>query len=279
MNVGIWQEHFGDRRIEDTFEFLARTGYDSVQVTPWTFTERAPTASAEEIDRVRRAAATHGLDLSGIARVFGGPEDYHVGHPEPAVRDRTREYLEALARLCGDLGGSLITFGSPQQRSVPPGLSPEEAWTNALETFGHPALLETLEEAGVDLGIEPLQPASTDFLNTTPEAVEFIEAIDHPNLTLTIDGYHLVHEPDPIPDLIETYGHHLSDFHADDATGRGPGAGDLEWGPILDALDDVGYDGPVTVELHVLLGRDEAIPADVDPETLAEDALEYLRSV
>lgn len=275
MRIGIWQEHFVPLSVEETFAVLAELGYDAIQVTPWTFSDVAPAVDPEAVERVRAAAEDARIEIDGIARVFGPQEGYHISHPDVTVRERTVDYLADLIGFCGALGGSVLTFGSPRQRSVPEGSTRSEAWDRAVATIGDPAVTGALEAAGVELGIEPLHPGSTDFINTTPEAVAFIQAVDHPNVRLTVDGYHLIHEPDPIPDLIRTHGNLLCDFHADDATGRGPGAGDLDYGPILDALADVGYAGPVTVELHALLG--DNVPADLDPQELARRSLETLR--
>lgn len=276
MRIGIWQEHFAPLSVEETFSRLADLGYDAVQVTPWTFSDVAPAADPGAVERVGDAAAAAGIDVDGVARVFGAHEGYHIGHADAAVRERTVSYLVDLIGFCGALGGSVLTFGSPRQRSVPAGSTSAEAWDRAVGTIGDPAVTGALEAAGVELGIEPLQAGSTDFINTTPEAVAFVEAVDHPNVRLTVDGYHLIHEPDPIPELIRAHGHLLCDFHADDATGRGPGAGDLDYGPIIEALDDVGYAGPVTVELHALLGDD--VPEGLDPLAMARRSLETLRS-
>jgi sugar phosphate isomerase/epimerase len=72
----------------------------------------------------------------------------------------------------------------------------------------------------------------------------------------------------PIPDLIRQYRAMLAHFHANDPNRQGPGFGRLEFGPILAALREVGYDGWVSVEVF-----------DYTPgvEALAKQSIDYLR--
>ena len=43
------------------------------------------------------------------------------------MRRATTEYIEELARLCRDLGGSVMVLGSPLQRNLLPGVTMDEA--------------------------------------------------------------------------------------------------------------------------------------------------------
>ena len=75
-------------------------------------------------------------------------------------------------------------------------------------------------------------------------------------------------EGEPIDQIIRRHAAHLQHFHANDANRRGPGMGDIDFLPILRALQDVDYQGWVSVEVF-----------DYTPgvETLARDSLAYLR--
>ena len=52
-----------------------------------------------------------------------------------------------------------------------------------------------------------------------------------------------------VPDLIRRYAAKAGHFHAQDVNLRGPGMGDVEFGPIMRALVDSGYDRWVSVEV------------------------------
>ena len=51
------------------------------------------------------------------------------------MRERTARYLVDLAEATRDLGGDLMVFGSPKQRSLLPGVSWDQAFDYATDTF------------------------------------------------------------------------------------------------------------------------------------------------
>ena len=73
-------------------------------------------------------------------------EGFHVAHPDADVRRRTVDYLGDLARFCHDLGGRVLVFGSPKQRSLLPGVTAERALDHIHEVFSR--LVPVLDAAG-----------------------------------------------------------------------------------------------------------------------------------
>jgi sugar phosphate isomerase/epimerase len=159
-----------------------------------------------------------------------------------------------------------MVFGSPKQRNVLPELSPEQARDLAVKTFEE--VLPAAEARGVTICLEPLTPAETDFVNTAAEAVDIINQIGHPNLRLHLDVKAMCSEDQPIPAIIREYAPYMRHFHVNDPNLRGPGFGDLDFAPIMAALNDVGYDGYVSVEVFDF---------SPDPETIASKSIEYLK--
>ena len=275
MQFGICNEHFTERSLPETFELISDIGYDGVEVTPWTFPNGRPDLGADVVDDVRRAAETVGLDIIGVPRIFSAGEEFHIGALDESVRRRTVDHLEGVIQLCDRLGGDIVVFGSPDQRSVPADSTPGKNWDRAIETFSEPSILSSLEATDITLCMEPLGRPITDFVQSAEEALEFVREVDHPNVGVALDGYHLAREDDPAPDIIRDTGSYLAHFHGDNSEGRGPAYGSVDYDAVAGALDDVRYDGYVSLEIH----QDLFETFEGDSEETATDALEYYRTM
>src|SRR2546428_444983 len=128
MKFAICNEIFQGWKLEDTFAFAARTGYDAVEIAPFTIAQYVTDISANERQIIREAAARSGIAISGIHWVLAQTEGLHLTHPEAAVRQKTSQYLCDLVDFCADLGGKILVFGSPKQRDILDGVTPKQAW-------------------------------------------------------------------------------------------------------------------------------------------------------
>jgi sugar phosphate isomerase/epimerase len=164
----------------------------------------------------------------------------------------------------------VLVFGSPAQRNLLPGVSREQAKGWLIEAFEQ--ALPVAEQAGVTLCLEPLPPPECTFVNTTGEAIEIIEAIDHPNLRLILDVKSMAGEEQltgsPIPDTIRRTARYVAHVQSNDTNRGHPGSGETDYVPIFRALTDVGYDGFVSVE---------AFDFTPGPERIAKESIEYMR--
>jgi sugar phosphate isomerase/epimerase len=266
MKFAICNETFLDWPFERAFAFAAECGYTGIELAPFTMALDARDITTARRGEVRRQAEAAGLEVVGLHWLLAKTSGYYLTCPDAAVRRRTSEYVQELARLCRDVGGSRMIFGSPQQRNLLPGVTMEQAFDYAAEVVT--GTLPVLEETSVTLCMEPLAPADGSFLNTAADAVRLIERIDHPNCRLILDCKAMSSEAAPIPELIRRHVRHLAHFHANDPNLQGPGFGALDFVPILATLKEVNYPGWVSVEVF-----------DYSPgvERLARESIQNLR--
>ena len=268
MRYAICNETFVDWPLEKACAEAAAAGYTGLEVAPFTLAGLATELSSVERALIARTIRGAGLECVGLHWLLAKTEGFHVTHPERSVRDSTVEYLGELARLCRDLGGRVLVFGSPKQRSLLPGTTPAEALDRLAEVLA--GLVPALEATGTVLAIEPLAPAETDVLNTAAESCRLIERIGSRHVRLHLDVKAMSSESESIAAIIRRSAPHLEHFHANDANLRGPGFGEVDFGPIFAALKTVHYAGWVSVEVF------DYAPG---PERAARESIAYMRGV
>jgi sugar phosphate isomerase/epimerase len=268
FRYAICNETFGDWPLAKACDFAAECGYSGIEIAPFTLAPLATDLSAQARGDLRRTIARSGLDCVGLHWLLAKTEGFHVAHPEADVRGRTVDYLGELARLCHDLGGRVLVFGSPKQRSLLPGVTPERAVDHIHEVFSR--LVPVLEATDTVVALEPLSPVETDVLTTAAETCRLIERIGSPHVRLHLDVKAMASEETPIPEIIVASARHLEHFHANDVNLQGPGFGAVDFAPIFGALDEVRYAGWVSVEVF------DYAPG---PERLARESIAYMSRI
>jgi sugar phosphate isomerase/epimerase len=266
MRYAICNETFAGWEHGQVCRLAAALGYQGLELAPFTLGNRITDVSAEQRQQLRRQAEDCGLKLLGLHWLLARTEGLHLTAADESSRRRTADYLIELARCCRDVGGDLLVFGSPAQRSLPAGVTTAQGTDFAIATFR--LVLPALADLGVRLCLEPLTKQETDFINSCAEALEMIQRIDHPNFVLHLDVKAMASEGVPIPDLIRRYAHYTGHFHANDPNKRGPGFGDVDFVPIFQALKEGAYTGWISVEVF---------DYSPDPETIARESIRYMR--
>ncbi|HEX8913550.1 MAG TPA: sugar phosphate isomerase/epimerase family protein [Humisphaera sp.] len=268
MRFAICNEIFEGWPWEKVCAFVASIGYTGLEVSPFTLADRAELVTPDRRRELKAQAAARGVEVLGLHWLLVKPAGLYITHTDAEIRRQTAEYFTALVHLCADLGGKVLVVGSPKQRNLLPGVSKDQAMGFAAEVFA-PCLAECAKR-GVTIGMEPLGPAETNFLNTVGETLELARRINHPNFQLNIDVKAMSSEPKPIPDVIREAAGHIAHVQVNDPNLLGPGMGEVKYEPIVAALREVGYDGWLSVE---------AFDFRPGAEHIARQSIEYMKRV
>lgn len=267
MKLGICNEIFKEwNDIERTIHYVKETGYDGLEIAPFTLSRYVYDIPASTRESVVRYAEQADLDILGIHWVFVGPEGVHLTDPDPDVRAFTAKYLIDLVNFCGDVGGKVLIFGSPKQRNVGRDVTYNQAFDYARAIFEN--AMPVCEKRDVVICMEQLTHWETNFCHTPEQTIELIDAVDHPNFQLLLDTKAMSFLEEDRPAVIRKYGKYLRHYHANDANLKGPGFGDVDFGPIFEALYDIGYDRYVSVEVFNF---------EPGPEAIATRCMDYLK--
>lgn len=271
LRYGYGTNGLADHRLPDALALLADTGYDGVALTldhqhldPY-----APDL-ADQVTRLRRT-----LDRLGLAVVIETGARYLLDprrkHEPTLLSDEGRTRRLGLLRraiaLGGELGAEAVSFWSGVRA---PEIPEQEAWRRLAD--GCAVLLDEAERAGVRLAFEP-EPGM--LVDTIGAYERLVARLDGRDLWLTLDiGHCRCVEPEPVAACVRRGASRLVNVQIDDMR-RGVhehlelGTGEVDFGAALDALQDVGYRGLVSVELP---RHSHAAPR------LVEQSLGFLRS-
>lgn len=247
---------------------LARSiGYRGLEVAPFTLADHVSEVTKDRREDLRAVAEAEGLEILGLHWLLVTPRDLHVTTANAKVRARSWAYVVELAELCADLGGEIMVFGSPNQRSSH-GTSTEQAVVNLTE--GLREVAPAIGELGVKLLLEPLSSDQTDVIITLDQAVAVVEDVDHPAISTMFDYHNTADETDPLPDLIRRHFDRIEHVHIHemDGTYLGTGDGEEAFLPALATFRDLGYSGWISLEVF-----------DFEPgaETIAAESMDTLR--
>lgn len=122
-------------------------------------------------------------------------------------------------------------------------------------------------------------------INTTEQALSYVNDVGHPNIGLHLDTFHMHLEERDAAAAIRQAGDRLFHFHACENDRGVPGFGQVQWQRIADGLRNSGYDGPVVIESFTpevqSIARAACIwrPVAPDQDTIAREGLAFLKQL
>ncbi|MBT3193216.1 MAG: sugar phosphate isomerase/epimerase [Verrucomicrobia bacterium] len=267
MKFSLCNEMFEDVPLSEVCSTARSLGYHGLELAPFTLCRNAYEFSVDARKEAGRIVRDHGLEVVGLHWLYVGTENMHMTSPCKTLWSAARDYLEALIGICADMDGTVLVIGSPNQRSLTDGQSYEDGWHRATALFE--SVLDAAAERNVTLCVEPLSPKETDFLNTVSDGVKMVHELDHPNFKVHLDVKAMSAEDGEVAEIIratrlEDIGH----FHVNDPNLYGPGMGDVDYGPIAEAVNKVGWDKWLSVEVFKY---------DPDPLTIARESMDCLK--
>lgn len=241
-------------RLDDALELLAGNGYDGVALTVdhHHLDPLAPDA-LDAAARLRERLDVLGLDvmLETGARFLLDPRDKHEPTLVTADADGRRRrvaFLQQVVDLAVVLRAETVSFWAGVAK---PGVDPDAAW--GWLVAGVQEVAEHAAEVGVPLSFEP-EPGMLVEDAAGWERLR-AELTGVPPLRLALDSGHCIVAGDLLPDeAVRRYAGDLGTVAVEDMR-KGVhehlawGEGDMDVPAVLRALQDVGYDRLVTVEL------------------------------
>jgi sugar phosphate isomerase/epimerase len=158
---------------------------------------------------------------------------------------RVARYVERALARASQLGARLIVFGSGRARNVPDDFSRATANAQLVEFL---TLTGPIAQAqGITIAIEPLNRRESNILNSVAEAVTLAQAVNHPQIRVLADFYHMDEEEEPLTEVVRHQAW-LAHIHVADTERRAPGTGHYPYATFVEQLRQAGYQGRISVE-------------------------------
>ena len=110
---------------------------------------------------------------------------------------------------------------------------------------------EEMSDLGIPVIIEALNPEHrpNSLLTTTAEVMSVVEELNHPNLGIEYDAFHMYGTEGHMEETVEKYLSYIGNIQIADVPGRHePGTGEVDYDSFLNTLDRIGYDKWVALE-------------------------------
>ena len=240
-----WGNEWGCDYVQ-TAKKIRSLGFDIMEIGAGHLLEMADS----EIRELRDLAQDLGLTITGN---IGPSKDKDVASSDPRVRRDGIEFLSSIMRAMNLLGSRILV--GVQYTYWPNDFSDLDKtaiWQRGVDSVRRLACVA--EECGVQMALEVVNRFETHILNTASEAMMFCDEVDHDNVSILLDTFHMNIEEDSIPDAIRSAGKRLSHLHVGEGNRKLPGEGSLPWPEIGEALRDIGFDGGVVMEPFYLTG-------------------------
>jgi sugar phosphate isomerase/epimerase len=164
-----------------------------------------------------------------------------------AQRESLRKYMTTIFRRAAATGTRMLVFGSGGARNIPDGFDRAEGRNQIIDFLQICAPLA--EQNDVTLVIEPLNKKECNVINSVAEAMEYVRAVEQPNIQCLVDSYHMWLEDEPVQhvrDAIKWIKH----VHVADRVGRVPPgeSGQADYRPLFSILKKGNYKGLISIE-------------------------------
>lgn len=228
---------FKHEPLAESLERLARLGYHAFEL-PGDPDIYDPT-------EVKRLAERFGLAVSAVCgRMYGPSRDLCTA--DAGDRARAVAYFRTIVDLAAAVGAPGIIVGPTAVRRTMPEASPEQEWEWAVE--GVAAIADAARGTGVTVILEPWNRYETYLLNRIEQADRLRRDTGRDNVGVMGDLFHMNLEESNIAGAIRGAGRHLRNIHFADSNRQAPGRGHIDFGPVMAALQEIGYRDHLSVE-------------------------------
>ena len=249
--INIWS--FPQDSIKNNLALAKKAGFDGVELSLGNNDELTLTSTEKEIKEVKKIA--DGLGLSLYSLCCNSCWDLRVSDDDEDIREQAKDMIKRQLDAAKLLGAETILvipgvvnacFSHPEKK-----VAYNVVYERSLKTFIE--LKTYAEKAGVSIGLENVW---NKFLLSPMEMRDFIDRIDSDYVGSYLDVGNTLHISYP-EDWVRILGRRIKKVHFKDYRTDVGGlagfvdllAGDVNYPEVINALNEIGYNGWVSAEM------------------------------
>ncbi|HEV7348822.1 sugar phosphate isomerase/epimerase family protein [Telluribacter sp.] len=236
MNLLLWGTQV-DESLFPTLELIKEIGFEGVEVPIFNPNPDAWHSWRKKLDE---------LGLHREADTFCGA-DVNLISPDAAVRAHALEYLKRCVDCAVVLGAGRLMGPYHSALGVFTGSSATaDEWKCGVE--GIQILADYAQQQEIVLGMEYLNRFEMYLTSSSDELARFVDEVDHPNCRIMFDTFHANIEEKNIGDAIRKLGDRIEFIQLSENDRSTPGKGNVDWAGVFRAIQDINYDGWLSIE-------------------------------
>jgi len=246
---------------------IAGLGFRAVELIAWDRQALDDYYTPQRIQALRRLLADEGLELSEFVSTPPG-----MASPDPGRREQAIDHFKRLVEVGAGLGARLVNTVAPtpfdlalpritqkhllQEWSVSfaPDLDWRQNWADYVQVVRRCCAI--CADAGIRYALEP-HPYR--WMRNAASMLRLLDQVGSPALGMNFDPSHLFPMGELSEMVIYEVGDRIFHTHLSDNDGTSnvhwrPGKGKIDWRAMLQALQAVGYDNVLSIELEDVPG-------------------------
>lgn len=201
---------------------------------------------------------SYSIKVSGVTGMWGlsstDDKSRNLVTTDNRLRLAAQNYVKKCVTLCHDLGGKTFNIclfsDKPLISDGNHKFLPVEMKRKLMSSLVKPLreLVEYASDYDIDLVIEPLNRYSTPICTTSEDAKYIVNQLNHENMGIMLDTFHMNIEEDSIYETIVDTGSLLRHIHVSDNNRKMPGFAHIDFDEIVRALKKIKYSNFIAFE-------------------------------
>jgi sugar phosphate isomerase/epimerase len=226
----IWT--FGDISVEEKCKLAKDIGVDGVEV------QGDLTQDPKELANI---LSRYGLKVLSVT-----PDNVDISSENEDIRLKAVGYFLNLLGWANNLGAKRICLHGDVGKIAGCG-DLEKDWKLLVESST--TVMKKAETLNIEVVFEVLNRYENHQIVTNQEALQLLDAVNSPNLSILLDAYHMnIEEADPI-DALRKAGSKLGVYHVADSNRQAVGNGHSNIKGQIEVLHEINYNGPIIMEM------------------------------